>query len=273
MRRLNFVQFNEYITNPSISTGRVESEMVTRIVWGRGDERQRVEMQCQMGCTGTSSHSRKPAKHGMEAIMKTKGEHCLQYQPNPNPPGLPAQWNILSKVQPRVFVVTLVQRAFCTQLSPGLPSFLVVSAAIWTALRLCPSPKDREGVLGGNPQQGICVIIPGLFMEGEKLTCQMPLHGQKENCRLKKKRCQWIFGQGSILQWDVPGHAMTWSPDCIWAAIVLQLHCCSLPVVQEGFLKVPVRHFTLTSPFPGIFFFRLTCPSFAVAVSQLLQKR
>lgn len=39
-------------------------------------------------------------------------------------------------------------------------------------------------------------------------------------------------------------------------------------------LKVPVRRFALTPPFSGIFFlFRLICLAFAVAASQLLQKR
>lgn len=207
---------------------REESEMIAKIVWARGDERQRVGTQCQSSCRATFPPRQVTQGEQQNAVWRQswKSKVSVAYSINPilirqvywhNK--IPCQRG--SPVFARRHSLCAQGSAFCTQLSPGPVSFLEVAAAIGIVLRLCPSPKDREGVLGRNPEQSICLIIPSLFAQGGKPTCRTPLHCRKENCRLKKNCCQWMFGQGNILQWEVPGHAMTRSPDYIWAAIVL----------------------------------------------------
>jgi len=79
-------------------------------------------------------------------------------------------------------MMVLAQRGGKCSLYPAVPQAGLVSprysswTVIWIALGLSPSQNDWEGMLGENPEQNICLIIPNLFTEGEKPTSQMPLH-------------------------------------------------------------------------------------------------
>lgn len=167
----------------------------------------------------------------MEAVMRIKGEHYLKRRH----PVLIHQvyWhNKISccRCNPMFSwwcLLSMQGNAFRTQLSPGLASFLLVSAVIWIALHLSPSRKDQEGVLGGNPEQSICLIIPSLFTEGEKLTCQMPLRCRKENADSKRNIVREYLGKGAFCTGK--------SPDMPWYEILtifgLQLFCNWVAVV------------------------------------------
>lgn len=98
--------------------------------------------------------------------------------------------------------------AVCTHLSPGQVSFLVVPALV--DLDWPPPLPDTEGPGGSVGRKSRAKHLfdnPNFIYKGREGDLSDTIALLKENCRLNKNCCQ--LGQGSILQWEVPGHAVT----------------------------------------------------------------
>lgn len=178
-------------------------------------------MQCEMGYAESSSccdmSNKRSSQTQMEAIMRSKGEHCLCQHPVLIPQ---VSWR--SKVSCCRCSSMCSWGCLLTAQGNGVcPLFLLVLALICMA-SASPHPRRTGRECWEEIQAQHWFDNPRFIYRGRAaaLSDTTALPGGK--CRFNKEYCQWILGQGSILRWEVPGMG---SPSCHDTKSWLYLGC------------------------------------------------